>query len=138
MTDSNAPRFVAAVPVLPVSDRRRAVAFFVDVLGFAELVDEDGQGLGIVNRDAVQVHVWAADGSAPGAEEYLAGSASCRLEVVGVDALHDVCAGVWPVHPNGALGDRPWGAREFSVLDPDGNLITMYEWRRAAGAPARE
>jgi catechol 2,3-dioxygenase-like lactoylglutathione lyase family enzyme len=125
------PRFVAAVPVLPVSDERRAVAFFVEALGFAELADAEGRGHGILNRDAVQVHVWVADGSAPGAEAHLAGSASCRLEVVGVDALHERCAALGIVHPNGALGLRPWGSREFSILDPDGNLITLYEWPSA-------
>jgi catechol 2,3-dioxygenase-like lactoylglutathione lyase family enzyme len=31
------------------------------------------------------------------------------------------------VHPNATLEDKPWGTREFAVLDPDGNLITFYE-----------
>jgi len=61
-----ASRFVAAVPALPVADERKAVAFFEDALGFTDLRHE-GQGLGILRRDAVEVHVWVADGSAPGA-----------------------------------------------------------------------
>ena len=131
MTDVPAPRFVAAAPALPVSDERRAVAFYAEALGFVELLDLDGAGLGIVERDAVQLSLWAADGSAPGAEEYLAGTASCRIEVVGVEALHARCSDLGVVHPHGALGDRPWGTREFAILDPDGNQITLFE-RRAA------
>lgn len=48
--------FRAAVPALPVSDERRAVAFLEEVLGFSELRHE-GQGLGIVRRDAVEIHL---------------------------------------------------------------------------------
>jgi catechol 2,3-dioxygenase-like lactoylglutathione lyase family enzyme len=66
------PRFLAAVPALPVSDERAAVRFFETALGFVELVHDD-VGLGILRRDAVELHVWVADGSAPGAERYLAG-----------------------------------------------------------------
>jgi len=121
-----ASRFLAAVPSLPVSDEARAVAFFETALGFEQLFD-DGTPLGIVRRDAVEVHVWVADGSAPGAERHLAGSASCRLEVSGVDALYEHCRSLGVVHPNVPLTDQPWGTREFGVLDPDGNLISLYE-----------
>lgn len=120
------PRFLAAVPALPVSDERAAVRFFEQALGLVELVHE-GVGLGILRRDAVELHVWVADGSAPGAERALAGSASCRLEVTGVDELFDHCRALGVVHPQATLRDQPWGTREFGVTDPDGNLISLYE-----------
>jgi catechol 2,3-dioxygenase-like lactoylglutathione lyase family enzyme len=122
-------RFLSAVPALPVSDERAAVRFLEETLGFVELV-HDEVGLGILRRDAVELHVWVADGSAPGAERALAGSASCRLEVTGVDALHEHCRGLGVVHPRAPLHDEPWGTREFAVLDPDGNLIGLYERTR--------
>lgn len=120
-----APRFLSAVPALPVSDERRAVAFWEGVLGFEELRDGD-QGLGICVRDDVEVHLWVADGSAPGAERHLAGSASCRLRVSAVDDLYAHCRQAGVVHPRAPLQDQPWGTREFGVLDPDGNLVTLY------------
>jgi catechol 2,3-dioxygenase-like lactoylglutathione lyase family enzyme len=120
-------RLLAAVPALPVSDERRAVAFF-EALGFEELT-AGGRGLGILRRDAVEIQVWVADGSAPGAERHLAGSASCRIEVTGVEALHQLCRSLGVVHPNAPLADRPWGTREFAVLDPDNNLLAFYERR---------
>ncbi|MDQ6686924.1 MAG: VOC family protein [Actinomycetota bacterium] len=119
-------RFLAAVPALPVSDERRTVAFFEAALGFVELRHE-GQGLGILCRDSVEVHLWVADGSARGAESYLAGSASCRIEVTGVDELYRHCQGLGVVHPNAPLRNQWWGTREFGVLDPDNNLISLYE-----------
>jgi catechol 2,3-dioxygenase-like lactoylglutathione lyase family enzyme len=120
-------RFLAAVPALPVSDQTRAVGFLERALGLVELHDEGGRGLGILRRDAVELHVWLADGSAPGAERHLAGSASCRLEVTGVEQLHEHCQLLGVVHPNAPLRDQPWGTREFAVLDPDNNLIALYE-----------
>lgn len=119
-------RFLAAVPALPVSDERKAVAFFEEALGFTELRHENS-GLGILRRDAVEIHLWTPDGSSAGAERYLAGTASCRIEVSGVDDLYATCERRGVVHPNARLTDQPWGTREFAVLDPDNNLITLYE-----------
>lgn len=120
------PRFLAAVPALPVSDERAAVRFYEGALGFVELV-QDGVGLGILRRDQVELPLWVADGSAKGAERVLAGSASCRIEVTSVDELYEHCRGLGVVHPRAALTDQPWGTREFGALDPDGNLISLYE-----------
>ena len=120
------PRFLGAVPALAVSDERRAVAFLEDALGFVELRHE-GRGLVILRRDQVEMHLWVADGSAPGAERHLAGTVSCRIEVTGVDELHQHCQAMGVVHPNAPLAAQPWGTREFAVLDPDNNLITLYE-----------
>ena len=124
MTDS--VRFRSAVPSLPVSNERRAVDFYQRALGLRELTD-GGVGLGILVRDDVEVHVWVADGSAPGADTYLAGSASCRIEVTEVRALFERCDALGVVHPNAPLRPTPWGTREFGVLDPDGNLVTLFQ-----------
>ena len=32
------------------------------------------------------------------------------------------------IHPNGSLAQKPWGVREFSILDPDNNLITFGQY----------
>lgn len=29
------------------------------------------------------------------------------------------------IHPNGALQSKPWGQKEFSIPDPDNNLLTF-------------
>ena len=102
------------------------MAFFETVLGLTAL-RHDGRSLGILVRDDVELHLWVADGSARGAEPHLAGSASCRLRVTGADALYEHCAGLGAVHPRAHLRTQPWGDREFGVLDPDGNLVTVYE-----------
>jgi len=29
------------------------------------------------------------------------------------------------IHPNGTLQTKPWGQKEFAILDPDSNLLTF-------------
>ena len=61
--------------------------------------------------------------------DILAGTASCRIGVEGVDELHGVLQPLGILHPNAQLADQPWGTRDFGVLDPDNNLITFFERR---------
>ena len=121
------PSFLAAVPALPVTDERAAVQFYVETLGFTELLSSDGIGLAILVRDNVEVHLWIADGSAPGAERHLAGSASFRMRVEGVHDLYRHCESLGVVHPRAPLRRTEWGTEEFGLLDRDGNLVTLYE-----------
>ena len=62
-----------------------------------------------------------------GAESFIAGTASCRVQVIGVDELHGELQPLNITHPNAQLADKPWGTREFGILDPDNNLITFFE-----------
>jgi catechol 2,3-dioxygenase-like lactoylglutathione lyase family enzyme len=112
--------FLQAVPVLASLDIRRSVDFFVQQLGFAQVHAEQGV-YGIVARDQVELHLWACD------DRRIAEATGCRIQVSGIDALHARCKGAGIVHPNAPLGARPWGTREFAVLDPDGNLVTFVE-----------
>lgn len=129
-------RLLSAIPALPVKHIGRSVEFYRDKLGFAPRHEEDG--FAILSRDAVELHLWAAAdeqwraraGPSPvvsGAESFIAGTASCRVAVVGVDALHRSLEPLGILHPNAHLATKSWGTREFGVLDPDRNLITFFE-----------
>lgn len=124
-----------AIPALPVKDTNLSTAFYRENLGFTLTYREDG--FAILQCNGVEIHLWVADdeewrsreGSpavVSGAESFIAGTASCRVGVEGVDKLY---GRIQPdiVHPNARLGDTAWGTREFSVLDPDNNLITFFE-----------
>jgi len=130
-------KYLCAIPALPVRDIEAAAAFYRDKLGF-HLRYFNESGYAVLCRDAVEIHLWAAtdeawrarDGSAPvvsGAESFLAGTASCRISVEGVDEWHQQIQPLNIIHPNGPLRDTDFGTREFAVLDPDNNLITFFE-----------
>ena len=126
-------------PSLPSADVERAKRFYTDVLGF-ELVAGD-EGFALVRRDGATISVWGAtdeswreklDVEKPvcsGAESFIAGTASCSIEVSGVDELYEYCKSRDVVHPNGHIADTAWNTREFGILDPDGNLVTFWQRR---------
>ena len=125
-----------AIPALPVRDVAKSILFYRDKLGFT--IRHSDSGFAIFNRDDVEIHLWQADDQSwktrsnqepvrSGAESFIAGTASCRIQVTGVDDLHDEMQPLGILHPNAQIADQPWGTREFGVLDPDNNLITFFE-----------
>jgi catechol 2,3-dioxygenase-like lactoylglutathione lyase family enzyme len=129
-----------AIPALPVRDAAAAVAFYRDRLGF-DVLHHDG-GFAVLNRDEAVVHLWEAgdeswrDGFDPdrpvrsGAESFIAGTASCRIQVNGVDDLYEELRSADVLHPvsENAIADTDFGTREFATLDRDGNLVTFFQW----------
>ncbi|NIP14826.1 MAG: bleomycin resistance family protein [Gemmatimonadetes bacterium] len=128
------------IPALPVRQIEPAAAFYHTRIGCA--VGYQDERFAIVTRDQVEIHLWAARdeswearaGDRPGspvvtgAESFLAGTASCRVEVSGIDALYDECKRNGILYgPDTVVEVRPWGMREFPVLDLDRNLITFFE-----------
>ena len=110
----------SAAPVLASLDIERTVSFYCARLGFTRVYVESGVW-GIVSRNEVQIHFWSCS------EPHIAENTSCRVYVTGIDELFTELNAQGVVHPNAPLQDRPWGSREFGVLDGDGNLITFAE-----------
>ena len=117
-------RFVCAAPVLASLDIEPSVGFYCSRPTFAKVHVQQGT-CGVVSRGAVQLHFWACT------ERHIAENTACRVRVEGIDSLFAQCQAFAIVHPNAALETRPWGTREFGVLDPDGNLVTFAEWNEA-------
>jgi uncharacterized glyoxalase superfamily protein PhnB len=111
-------RILGTVPVVPVIDVGPAIAFYRDALGFT-LAFEQGAYAG-VERGGAHVHL---DGVANAA----AGQVTVRIAVEGVDALYAEIEPKGVVDPAEPLNTKPWGARQFSVLDCCGNRITFVE-----------
>ena len=120
MTTSPSPAtLLRAIPKLASLDLDRTQRFWAEKLGFERVATYPDYGISA--RDGVQVHFWLTD------DADVPKATGCRIDVTGVDALHDELQAAGVVHPNGPLTDQPWGFREFSVLDGDGNLVTFGE-----------
>ena len=111
-------RLKAAIPKLPAMSIERSLEFYAS-LGFARVAAYPDYG--IVARDDVQIHFWRC------ADPELARASGCRIVVEGVAELYAGYSSLNVIHPNGVLETKPWGWREFSVLDADGNLLTFAE-----------
>ena len=126
------------IPAMPVRDAAAAVSFYRDRLGF-DVVHHDG-GFAVLRRDEAVVHLWEADDEGwrqrfdperpicSGAESFIAGTASCRIQVDEVDVLYDELKLAGVLHPvsRGGLQDTDFGTREFATKDVDGNLISFF------------
>jgi catechol 2,3-dioxygenase-like lactoylglutathione lyase family enzyme len=131
------------IPAMPVQDAAAAVAFYRDRLGF-EVLHHDG-GFAVLARNEAVIHLWEAGDESwrerdsiakpvrSGAESFIAGTASCRIRVEGVDALYEELRAADVLHPvpRDGVSDEDYGAREFGTLDADGNLVTFFEWVQA-------
>jgi catechol 2,3-dioxygenase-like lactoylglutathione lyase family enzyme len=129
------------IPAMPVRDAAAASEFYRDRLGF-EVLHQD-EGFAVLGRDDAQVHVWQAGDESwrervalretpisSGAESFIAGTASCRIKVDGVDDLYEELSARDVLHPVSREGvsETDYGTREFATLDQDGNLISFFEW----------
>jgi catechol 2,3-dioxygenase-like lactoylglutathione lyase family enzyme len=128
------------IPALPVRDADAAVDFYRDRLGF-RVVHHDG-GFAVLGRDDAVVHLWQAGDESwrerksleqpvrSGAESFIAGTASCRILVEGVDELYSELSRKDVLHPVSAEGvsETDFGTREFATLDQDGNLVAFFQW----------
>ena len=129
------------IPAMPVREAAAATEFYRDRLGFQVLHQDEG--FAVLGRDDAQVHLWEASDESwrervalretpvsSGAESFIAGTASCRIEVDGVDDLYAELSAKDVLHPvsREGISETDYGTREFATLDQDGNLISFFEW----------
>lgn len=110
--------FSAVHPILGTRNLERALAFYIDQLGF-ELAFRDPSGpdnYAGVRREQVELHMQWQD-------EHEMSPIRLRFLVEDPDRLH---AEYGALRIQTALRSTPWGTREFALYDPDGNALTFY------------
>lgn len=112
-----------AIPILPCRSVSATTEFYRR-LGFHGGGHEFDPNYAIFKRGAIELHFFTHRQLVP-AESF----AGCYIRVGDVQGIHDDCraSGL----PNEGLPrmdrleDKPWGLREFAVVDPDGNLLRI-------------
>lgn len=106
-----------ALPALHVPDVAAAIAHYRDVLGFR--INYAQPDLGVMDRDDVTVLLLER-------KDRGQGHGACEFYVRDADALHAelVARGA---NVQGEPVSRPWGLRDFRVLDPVGNELTFAQ-----------
>ncbi len=103
-------------PTFRVANLEEAISFYVDLFGFR--VDVVLQAGALLRAGSAELELVLGQVSDP---------AHAYLYVSGVDELHDraVAAG----HRIASeLTNRPWGLRDFVLVDPFGNRVSVGEW----------
>jgi catechol 2,3-dioxygenase-like lactoylglutathione lyase family enzyme len=127
------------IPALPVRDVAAAVTHYRDRFGFE--AGFQAPDFAVLVRDDAVIHLsgasdegWrsradlTAEPIISGAESFLAGTASCRIEVDDVDGLFRELEDVLHDVSQGGVTTTEFGTREFSTTDLDGNLVTFFKW----------
>ncbi|PWS28459.1 bleomycin resistance family protein [Pedobacter yonginense] len=132
--------FKNSVPALPVVSIKKAVDFYQTKMGFNARNQEET--FAILVRGNVEIHLWQACDKSwkfrslvlflkpiwSGAETFIAGTASCRVEVEGIDELYSEYKAQGVLHgEHSVVEEQYWGHRDLATLDLYGNLITFYE-----------
>jgi uncharacterized glyoxalase superfamily protein PhnB len=132
--------FKNSIPALPVVSVKTAAEFYQAKMGFyARHLEEN---FAILNRGNVEIHLWQACDKSwklrsiglffkpiwSGAETFIAGTASCRIEVDGIDELFEEYKANGVLHnKHQIIEEQYWGHRDFATTDLCGNLITFYQ-----------
>jgi len=108
-------------PKLPMRNKENTKAYYLNQLGFQLFGDGDFDDYLMVQKDHIQLHFFEFKELEP-KENY--GQVYIRTNEI--DRLYQTFLdNKVAIHPNGSLATKPWGQREFSVLDPDNNLLTF-------------
>ena len=108
-------------PKLPMRDKAVTKDYYVNKLGFQLFGDKDFDGYLIVHKDNVQIHFFEFKELDP-KENY----GRVYIRTNDFDNLYQsFLDNKIDIHPNGKLQTKPWGQKEFSMLDPDSNLLTF-------------
>jgi len=110
-------RVTRIFPVFTVSNLAESLNYYRDKLGFkvawtwGDPVDRAGVAL-----DDIEIQLDGGGIAAP------TGASVVYCHMTGVDAYYEACrvrGATFAMH----IGDRPWGMRDFRVLDLNGNQI---------------
>ena len=114
-----------AIPTLPSRSIDATVAFYKR-LGFEGGAHEFNSSYAIMRRDSVEIHFFTHAELVPERSSF-----GCYIRVQDVASIYTAFgasrlprAGIPRMD---SLQDKPWGLREFAIVDPDGSLVRIGE-----------
>lgn len=122
----NQQAFLSGIsPLIPGGeDLEKTVIFYEKKLGFKRIHQEGNPiYMAIVQRDNVQIFLLKKE------DKQVAKETSLRINVNHIEQLYEELKanGGEIIHPEGKLETKPWGVKEFVVLDPMGVCLTFCE-----------
>ncbi len=110
-------------PKLPMRSKSVTQQFYLEKLSFHQPGSQNYPDYLMIARDGIEIHFFEFRDLDP-KENY--GQIYIRTD--DIDGLYQsLLDGKVAIHPAGHLQMKPWGLKEFSILDPDNNLLTFGE-----------
>lgn len=106
-------------PKLPMRNMVITKDFYIKNLGFSQLANY--QNYLILTKDKIEIHFFEFKNLNP-FENY----GQVYIRTNDIDTLYqEFINNEVPIHPHAHLEIKTWGQKEFSILDPDNNLLTF-------------
>lgn len=111
----------AIIPKLPMRNKTVTRNYYINLLGFSYIGSDDFEHYLIVEKDKLQIHFFEFKALDPNANY-----GQLYIRTNDIDKLYQsLLDNKISIHPNGHLQIKPWGQKEFALLDPDNNLLTF-------------
>ncbi len=110
---------ISVIPKLPFLDKEKTLAYYVNKLGF--ILQSDYGDYLILKMDSAELHFFSFPDLLPERSDCMV-----YVRVDDIDERYRTLQdrGV-TIHPNGLLATKPWGQKEFALLDPNNTLLTF-------------
>ena len=108
-------------PKILMRNKTETRDFYVKKLGFRNVGSSDYDGYLMVEKDSIEIHFFEFKELDPKGNY-----AGVYIRTDNIDSLYQsLLDNKISIHPNGALETKAWGQKEFTLLDPDNNLLTF-------------
>ncbi len=108
-------------PKLPMRNKIITKDYYLNKLEFEEFGNEEHEGYLMVQKEGIQIHFFEFKNLDP-KQNY----AQVYIRTDAIETFYQqLLDKKIPIHPNGRLQIKPWRQKEFSLLDPDSNLLTF-------------
>lgn len=108
-------------PKLPMRNKTVTLDFYVNKLGFRNVGNSDFDGYLMVEKDSIEIHFFEFKEI-----DKLENYSGVYIRTNDIESLYkSLLDNKTNIHPHGALETKPWGQKEFALLDPDNNLLTF-------------
>lgn len=108
-------------PKLPMRNKAITRSFYIEQLGFEDIGSSDFEAYLILKKDAIEIHFFEFKALNPN-ENY----SQVYIRTNTIEQLYQSLLDKQvTIHPNSPLQIKPWGQKEFALLDPDHNLLTF-------------
>lgn len=109
------------IPKLPMRDKSVTRSYYMNCLGFEKVDESEYDGYLMLCKENIGIHFFEFQELDP-THNY----GQVYIRTTNIVALYaSLLENKVPIHPNGPLQIKPWGQQEFSLLDPDHNLLTF-------------
>lgn len=108
-------------PKLPMRDKNITKDYYIKGLGFKKMGNQEYDDYLMLEKERIQIHFFKFKELDPKENYGMVYIRTDDIETLYKSFLEKKIK----IHPNGPLETKTWGQKEFSILDPDNNLLTF-------------